>query len=725
MTDEIASLLTEYFLRENEIDRSKEYEVVSVPARSLICANRFDLMAKWIYIDAREKGMDMTFATRIYKDNINAFSCGKYLEPGSEGKNSFQKYVDDFNALIDSIKEGGFDDSVSIIPVGKGDRIFDGSHRVSTAAYFNKNITIIRFPDKTPVYDYNYKYFRQYIMCDINMGYMARQYVNIKKNCYFVCIWPSAKREKLPVAEKILGEIGEIVYSQEVYLTYNGMRNFMIQIYGSQNWVGNINNKFVGVEGKVDLCYAKNTPIITYIIQAGGLDEVVKGKTRIRDVFEIENHSVHISDNEQETIEMAELLYNPNSVNFLNYAKPYEYTMVYNRLVEFKKLIEDNNFDRERFIIDSSSVLEVCGLRPAKDVDFMTDYIYENEVGSQVLNSISGIDSHEGQLKYHTLSIKDMLYNPENHFFFNGFKFLSVERLEEMKERRKEPKDIQDVKLCNKFMVRYKQTPKKYRYETIRAIYEYQIANHNYGKGLMTYSEYRRLKFRKKVEFLKWPGKYCRGVLTAMKTKVFKYKREMWIKKQREGLKEKNITIISSNCNGGVLSSDLGIAFNSPFVNLFIQAADYIKILKDLPQYMSKELRFVKEVDSTYGSVSYPTAYLGDVKIYFMHYTSEEDARAAWNRRVKRINWDKLYILFTDRSQCTQKELEEFDCLPYKNKVVFTHVPHPEIKSSFYIKGYEREEKVPVLTDFENERYPVKRIYDQFDFVGWLNRDIE
>ena len=86
----------------------------------------------------------------------------------------------------------------------------------------------------------------------------------------------------------------------------------------------------------------------------------------------------------------------------------------------------------------------------------------------------------------------------------------------------------------------------------------------------------------------------------------------------------------------------------------------------------------------------------------------------------KRINWDNLYILFTDRSGCTEQNLRDFDKLPYKNKVVFTHKPYPDIKSAYYIKGYESEGKVGILSEWKNNK-KIKRVLDQFDFVGWFN----
>ena len=48
--DEI-SRLTDYFIRENNIDIKNNYKIEKISARKLISANRFDLMAKWIYID--------------------------------------------------------------------------------------------------------------------------------------------------------------------------------------------------------------------------------------------------------------------------------------------------------------------------------------------------------------------------------------------------------------------------------------------------------------------------------------------------------------------------------------------------------------------------------------------------------------------------------------------------------------------------------------------------
>lgn len=101
-----------------------------------------------------------------------------------------------------------------------------------------------------------------------------------------------------------------------------------------------------------------------------------------------------------------------------------------------------------------------------------------------------------------------------------------------------------------------------------------------------------------------------------------------------------------------MISSDLRIPFRYPFVNLFIMSSDNIKVLTDLRGYMSEEIIFIKKKDPIYGDLSYPTAYLRDAKIYFIHYSSEDEAYEAWERRKRRI------ILIISRDMRRKKRSE-------------------------------------------------------------------
>ena len=181
-------------------------------------------------------------------------------------------------------------------------------------------------------------------------------------------------------------------------------------------------------------------------------------------------------------------------------------------------------------------------------------------------------------------------------------------------------------------------------------------------------------------------------------------------------LKNKDFSLIASNCNGAFILHDLGMRLNSPFVNLWIKPKDYMKLLQNLRFYLGCELDFVEEAD-----IDYPIGLLDDVRIYFRHFETEEEAREKWTERSKRINFDNLFIMFTEKDGCTYQDLCDFDSLPYKNKVVFTHRPYPEFRSACYIKGWEAQGSVGLCYEFVN-RYSWKKHYDAFDYVRWFNQ---
>lgn len=185
-------------------------------------------------------------------------------------------------------------------------------------------------------------------------------------------------------------------------------------------------------------------------------------------------------------------------------------------------------------------------------------------------------------------------------------------------------------------------------------------------------------------------------------------------KRFRRKLHNKEFSIFASNCNGTMITHDLGQQFRSPFVNLWLTSEDFVAFLEKPKAYLEQELVFM---DSQY---PYPVAKLGDISLYFQHYETPEQAAQAWNRRKERINWDNLFVMMTDRDNCTQALLHRFDALPYKNKVVFTHIPMPEIASAVYIPGFENQNSVGVCSEF-TDRWRGKRHYDSFDFVSWLN----
>ncbi|AKD38404.1 hypothetical protein I926_05400 [Pasteurella multocida subsp. multocida OH4807] len=196
--------------------------------------------------------------------------------------------------------------------------------------------------------------------------------------------------------------------------------------------------------------------------------------------------------------------------------------------------------------------------------------------------------------------------------------------------------------------------------------------------------------------------------------KLNAYIRYFLNQEKRKRLIKRDITVISSNCLGGFMLHDLNLRFNSPFINLYLTAKDFLRYLQNIEFYQSQPLEFIQT------EKTYPVGKLADLHIHFMHYHNEQEAREKWQQRSQRMNLENLFIIMTDRDGCTYQDLVEFDALPFKNKVVFTNKDYPELKSAVKISGFEQEEMVGDLSEYTG--FNGKRYYDQFDYVAWFNK---
>ena len=185
--------------------------------------------------------------------------------------------------------------------------------------------------------------------------------------------------------------------------------------------------------------------------------------------------------------------------------------------------------------------------------------------------------------------------------------------------------------------------------------------------------------------------------------------------KKRKRLKNTTFSLIASNCNGGVILHDLGLRFNTPFVNLSMPPKDFIALAENFRFYMAQEV-----VERKDPSVNFPVGDLGGLRIDFMHYSTFEEAKRKWDERKQRINYENLYFMLIEREGCTLDDLRRFDALPLEHKVVFTHRKYPAIQSSFYLPGFEKQGEVRLSMHYP-KAYSIKRYVDKFDFVKWVN----
>lgn len=203
--------------------------------------------------------------------------------------------------------------------------------------------------------------------------------------------------------------------------------------------------------------------------------------------------------------------------------------------------------------------------------------------------------------------------------------------------------------------------------------------------------------------------------------KIVTHLRQLMLRKKlQEQLDNENFTIISSTCVGGKIYHDLGLRFTSPTINLWIGAKDFLKFVKDLKYYLEDcELSEIKDSNE-----ENPVGILGEgnkkVTIHFTHYPNFKIAKEKWNSRKKRVNYDKIYIFFTDMNGGDNVGVvKEFNKLPYKNKVMFTGKDLSNYHNTFFIKRCCENGHLGKwwTVDKKTGYY----FYQQFDYVKFLN----
>ncbi len=172
-------------------------------------------------------------------------------------------------------------------------------------------------------------------------------------------------------------------------------------------------------------------------------------------------------------------------------------------------------------------------------------------------------------------------------------------------------------------------------------------------------------------------------------------------------LNKDDFSIIANNCWGTFIYKNHALPYKSPFVNLMLFAPDYMELMRDFSPELLQKLTFIKHEDSKYkdemkrlgiygdGDIIYPLGILDNrIELHFLHYPSEEDAKEKWLRRCDRINYERLIFKFSDGDLFEDSMAEEFDKLPYKNKVMFTAKKYDGVSCGIQLPEFEEEGRV-------------------------------
>lgn len=189
-------------------------------------------------------------------------------------------------------------------------------------------------------------------------------------------------------------------------------------------------------------------------------------------------------------------------------------------------------------------------------------------------------------------------------------------------------------------------------------------------------------------------------------------------------LNNSDFTLITRDCIGGVLYHQLGLKFLSPTINLFFTPQDFNYFCLHLKSYIDGRLE-----ESLDDNLPYPVGVLyprigKTIKVYFMHYDSFEIAKAKWEERKKRINYDNLFVISsccysTEIETLTPEIIKEWNKIKYK-KVILVDKKYG-FDNEFVINKPEACEEFAWLLYSPDKNDPSRRTFNEFNFIKFLN----
>jgi len=366
-------------------------------------------------------------------EHIKAFN--NFFENDESQKIGAEAFTDSFDRLIKNVSQYGFKEDM-LIPVANN-ILLDGAHRTALAIYLNKEINTVDLEIEAP--NYNYEFFKNRGLSEIYLDYMATQYLELKDNVYMILLWPSSGGGKEKELKNILDKYGKVIYRKEIKLKNLGPVNLIRQVYKKEKWVGSTKDGYIGAYNKAKWCFDKNTPLRVILFESD--KDMVKMKDEIRNLYKVGKHSVHINDTKEEALELVGLLFNENSIHWLNNAFLKDMPK-FNKLF---KIYKKELLNKDNYLI-VGGILAVYGIKDANDLDFIC---VKNE-NINFNNKL--IEQEKSKIQFTNKSVDDLIFNPKNYFKINGVKLLTLSEIKNIKEKRKKGKDVEDILIINKLL---------------------------------------------------------------------------------------------------------------------------------------------------------------------------------------------------------------------------------------------------------------------------------
>jgi hypothetical protein len=424
--------------------------VLKVKASEIIGnSSRFDLGVKYNYAKSLVNlGYVPSVYVQDYLEHINCFNSFYESEPIKKSPNDFIKA---FDSLIQSLIKNGFHETQNKILITNEGELINGAHRVSAAAALDSEIEVHIVQEKDEVYDF--AYFQGKNLSENVSDRGAIGTLEIESDTRLLIVYPVVSNRFESEIEIQIAKRGMLFYKKLVPANFNLISNIKLlnyYIYGDVNhqaWIGTASNMFRGIQA-----HAQNSmgsgKIRFYLIRNISNEDFLQLKSDLRKLFGVDNFSLHGTDTFSETQDVIRTVCHSESLKCAKASLKPATLKLAGWLKELAGSIEDNRSIKSHFCIGGSGSLAAFGARQISDLDLLSERTLED------FQKIGFVSFHNLDEIPYPSKVREYLIDPEKHFYFLGFKFISVRELQKMKMKRRETKDLYDLRLLEEIIER-------------------------------------------------------------------------------------------------------------------------------------------------------------------------------------------------------------------------------------------------------------------------------
>jgi len=407
-----------------------------VDALTLLSPKRIDILTRYRFMQAMANNTSPAWGLEMYREYIERCNLTSGYVDGH--KTSFEHYLSDFSSLFISLRADGFKAEAQPIPIVGGVPI-NGAHR--TAACLALKIEPRVEEVDASSYQQTYSYLESLGYPKDLLNDVSLAYVELKSTTRYLMLTGGDYQEHSRFREE-LEKLFDVVGVSNITCSPVGQNGLLRVMYSDNEWwEESLIDKFRSlrfVNGDAS-CAAT-------IIFIDTLEDLVDIKDNLRNLIlghEKFKRRIHGSDNHFQTLLMAQTVLNKNSVHYLNFSNPQIESKV---IPKISSLREKSQSPSNSICLVGSTVMELYGIRKARDLDFISD----QSVSAKT--SWRGVDLDAPEHRDLRPLYTSLTSDPRFFFWLNGTKVMSLDSLIVFKFYRAAEKDKSDLKLIIDFL---------------------------------------------------------------------------------------------------------------------------------------------------------------------------------------------------------------------------------------------------------------------------------